>query len=430
MRERLRRFKNFIISKFNNHLDNHSKEEFEILKHGLEALETLREKNKAIQDLSKKGLSFMKRLRERHRIEKEFNKRLRISRRGNFQWYHTKVRYSRLAFLVLNLIIIYMLFRYIGFSFISYLYITLFTIGGVMQMVFLISIENRILLPLQRLNRGVEEIAKGNYEVKVESQKNSEVDLVINSFNEMAKKLKEAEELKLEYEENRKLLIANISHDLKTPITSIQGYIETISDTKNISKETLNKYHKIIYNNAGYMNKLIDDLFLFSKLDMQKLEFNFNIVSINDFMDDLMGEFSFDLEERDIDFKYKSNLLENYLVNIDINRINQVFRNIFGNAIKHGLKEDSKVEVILYKNNDMIAVDIKDNGEGISEDDLPFIFDRFYRVDVARTKDLMSTGLGLAISKELIEAHGGSIKVTSSKGFGTCFTVELPIENL
>ncbi|MNP04917.1 Sensor histidine kinase YycG [compost metagenome] len=184
------------------------------------------------------------------------------------------------------------------------------------------------------------------------------------------------------------------------------------------------------------MNKLIDDLFLFSKLDMQKLEFNFELINIKNFMGDLMEEFQFELEDKNINFNYESKIKEALIVKIDRKRIHQVFRNIIGNAVKYAPTDGSKntsnketnIDVELYVNNGFINIDIKDNGEGIPEDKLPYIFDRFYRIDYARTKDLMSTGLGLAISKELVDAHGGSIKAESKINEGTCFTITLPIE--
>lgn len=123
--------------------------------------------------------------------------------------------------------------------------------------------------------------------------------------------------MKLEYEENRKALIANISHDLKTPITSINGYIEALVDGVVTSPDKVNNYLNIIHNNTTYINNLIDDLFLFSKLDMQKLDFNFEIVKFKAFMSDLMEEFDFVLKEKDIEFKFEDRLSEELEINID-----------------------------------------------------------------------------------------------------------------
>ena len=198
--------------------------------------------------------------------------------------------------------------------------------------------------------------------------------------------------------------------------------------TENMPFDTLNKYHQIIYNNAAYVNKLIDDLFLFSKLDMDKLDFQLERLNLQAFMDDVMQEFEFELDSRDVIFSYEKDLKDTFYFNIDRKRIYQVLKNIIGNAVKYGEKENLELKVRLYVEENNACIAISDNGTGIAEDKLPHIFDRFYRVDYARTKDLISTGLGLAIAKELAEAQGGSIKVTSEENVGTCFTILIPIE--
>lgn len=230
-----------------------------------------------------------------------------------------------------------------------------------------------------------------------------------------------------EYEENRKELIANISHDLKTPITSINGYIEALVDGVVTSPDKVNNYLRVIYNNTTYINNLIDDLFLFSKLDMQKLDFNFEKIKIRPFMADLMEEFNFVLKENDIGFKFQDNLLEELDVNIDRKRIYQVIRNIIGNAMKYGSQQEPVIEVQLGNNDLYVNIEVKDNGPGIPQDKLPHIFNRFYRIDAERTKDFMSTGLGLAIAKEMVEAHEGRINVNSIVGEGSSFVIQLPI---
>lgn len=282
----------------------------------------------------------------------------------------------------------------------------LFSIGGFLEFFFLRKLESRIFTPIDKLKNGLGEIAKGNYNIKVERSARNQIGLLIDTFNEMSQKLQESERIKAEYEENRKMLIANISHDLKTPITSIQGYIEAIAEGNSVPPENINKYLKIIHNNTAYMNKLIDDLFLFSKLDMQKLEFQFVTVSVRPFVNDLMEKFKLELEERGIAFDYRDNLEEDCTFNIDRKRLHQVFVNIIGNAVKYGPEQGLSIRTGLYRLDDFVYVDIKDNGPGIPEDKLPHIFDRFYRIDSERTKDFMSTGLGLAIAKELVEAHG------------------------
>ncbi|MDF2615080.1 MAG: signal transduction histidine kinase [Clostridia bacterium] len=361
--------------------------------------------------------------------QREFEKCLREFHKSKIELHrmHRHARISPPIILVFNLLIWYLVFKYAGIREVSIFFAVLFTTGGFFEFFFLRKLEKRILSPIGKLKAGIEEIAAGNYNVKVESETYNQISLLIDSFNEMARKLQESERIKAEYEENRKALIANISHDLKTPITSIQGYIEAITEGSISATEDLSRYLKIIHNNAAYINKLIDDLFFFSKLDMQKLEFEFVSVNVQAFMMDLMEEFKLELEEKNIKFDYVDNLRADYSFNIDRKRLHQVFRNIIGNAEKHGTSKGLAIEAEVSDIDGFAAIKIKDNGPGISKDKLPHIFERFYRIDTERTKDLMSTGLGLAIAKELIEAHGGQISVSSVEDEGSCFTVMLPI---
>ena len=377
---------------------------------------------------------FFKQRKKRHEEDEKahiaFHQKLNdIYKENNeFKKYITRVRYSRPLIVVFNIVTWYLIFRYFGIGSLSIFFAVILTMAGILELLFLFSLEKRILNPINELKDAVEEIAKGNYEVNVNYKSRNEISSLVNSFNDMAKKLHEAELLKAEYEDNRKALVANISHDLKTPITSIQGYVEVIMKTENMPFDTLNKYHQIIYNNAAYVNKLIDDLFLFSKLDMDKLDFQLERLNLQAFMDDVMQEFEFELDSRDVIFSYEKDLKDTFYFNIDRKRIYQVLKNIIGNAVKYGEKENLELKVRLYVEENNACIAISDNGTGIAEDKLPHIFDRFYRVDYARTKDLISTGLGLAIAKELAEAQGGSIKVTSEENVGTCFTILIPIE--
>jgi signal transduction histidine kinase len=368
--------------------------------------------------------------KEKHRLEHEFQRKINelYKSDSDFHRFHRHIKYTRPILILFNLFIWFLLFRYLGVRFVSIAFAILMSVGGVLEFYFTIGLEKRIFKPISQLKLGVEEISKGNYDVRVDIDSKNEISILVDSFNGMAKKLQDSEKLKLEYEENRKLLIANISHDLKTPITSIQGYLETIFDRDDLPQDTVNKYNKIIYNNAAYMNKLIDDLFLFSKLDMQKLDLNLEHINIKAFMEDLMEEFKLELEDRQIKFDFKDNMVDSQDVSIDRKRVNQIFRNIIGNAIKYGVEDNTAISVKLYQQKDFVCIDVEDNGPGIAEDKLPYIFNRFYRIDYARTKDLMSTGLGLAISKELVEAHGGRITASSRENVGTCFTVMFPMD--
>ncbi|ATW26560.1 sensor histidine kinase [Candidatus Formimonas warabiya] len=345
----------------------------------------------------------------------------------DFDSFHKGLKWLRPAAFIFTVILLYLLFRWIGTTAIAVFFALFIAIKEIIHLGFLQRLEKRIFLPMDELKKAVDEIARGNYYVQVDYPVTNEFGVLIHSFNEMAQKLQESEKVQLSYEENRKALIANISHDLKTPIASIQGYIEGILDGVVASPEKTNKYLKIIYHNTVYINKLIDDLFLFSKLDMEKLDFQYETLPVKGYMSDLMEEFRLELEEKQIQFSYLDKMDPDGYVRIDRKRIHQAIRNIIGNGAKFGGGNELTITVELWRQDDAVYVSVKDNGPGIPQDKLAHVFERFYRIDTERTKDMMSTGLGLAIAKELVEAHQGKITLSSTENEGTCFTIMLPI---
>lgn len=344
-----------------------------------------------------------------------------------FRRLHRTMRFFSPIGIVFYFIVLYLLFHWGGFQIFGIIFALLFLIKEIVQIMIFRRLEKGIFKPIEQLKEGFAEIAKGNYNITINSSAGNAFEQLTYSFNEMADKLQESKRINSEYEENRKTLIANISHDLKTPITSIQGYIEIILEGGITQPDKIQRYLQTIYNNSTYMNKLIDDLFLFSKLDMDKMDFKYEILQVRPFMEDLMTEIKFEMEEKKYGFSYLDKMEQDYSVNIDGKRIYQAIRNIMGNAVKYGPENNLKVAVELFKHDDFACIDIQDNGPGIPEDKLPYIFKRFYRIDTERSKDFMSTGLGLAITKELVEAQGGKISVSSSGETGTCFRICIPI---
>ena len=400
---KIRRFRGRIHSDFHNKFQEEHQEYFE----------KIEELNKMRNELVYEHRKFYH--KSNHKQFNEFNR------------IHRYLRWMRPTGLLISIALILGIFKFVNVEAITIFFGVAFIIHQIFQTYITIRMEKRIMKPIEKLKDGVEQIARGNYDVRIDNNVYNEIGMLIYDFNKMAESLKNSEKMKLEYEENRKALIANISHDLKTPITSINGYIEALVDGVVTSPDKVNNYLNIIHNNTIYINNLIDDLFLFSKLDMQKLDFNFERVKIKPFMRDLMEEFNFILKEKNIEFKFEDNLFEELEANIDGKRIYQVIRNVIGNAIKYGQQENAVIEVELSNNNEVIKVEIKDNGLGIPEDKLSNIFKRFYRIDTERTKDFMSTGLGLAIAKEMVEAHRGKIYASSIMGKGSTFTIEMPI---
>ncbi|TEB11518.1 Sensor histidine kinase YycG [Pelotomaculum sp. FP] len=376
-------------------------------------------------------INFFRELRYHHRRHKEHDHifckfdRHRMYHR-EFHRMHESVKFFRPFALLFNLLLLFLLFKLAGLKVIVVFIAILLIAKEVFQVLFFLRLEKRVFKPIEALKNGVEEIARGNYDVKVECAMSNEIGLLVVSFNEMARKLGESERIKSEYEENRKALVANISHDLKTPITSLQGYVEAILD-KEIPLENKTKYLKIIHRNIVYVNRLIDDLFLFSKLDLQKLNFQFEVVPISAFMGDLMEEFRLELEEKQVRLAYADNMEQDWQVRLDRKRMSQAIRNIISNAVKYGPEQGLLIKAELSQQGGFACIELSDNGPGIPADKLPHIFDSFYRIDHERTKDLISTGLGLAIARELVEAHGGSIAAVSEEGRGTCFKITLPV---
>jgi signal transduction histidine kinase len=395
-----------------------------------------RESKQKIRELERRSME------EHYKIEREMFEELhrlhpdnphyeKHRRERSFEQYYKRIKYGRPFGIVFIVLLWTLLFAYGGFhtglGIVMLIFAILSTIGYFFQIIFFSGLQTRILKPVERLKKGMDEIAGGNYDVKVDAEGNYEMQSLIRGFNAMAEKLKENEKLQSEYEENRKQLIASISHDLKTPITSVLGYIEAISDAKDIPAEKMERYLRIIHNNIAYMNRLIDDLFLFSKLDMQKLAFEFADTPVAPFVSDIMEELALELTEKGIGLIYRDELSDRQHAKIDGKRFNQVVRNIVDNAAKYGAAAGLEITARLYNDGDNIYLDIANNGTAIPEDKLKHIFDRFYRLDTARTKDITSTGLGLAIAKELVEAHGGTISVLSDELKGTCFTISLPV---
>jgi len=235
-------------------------------------------------------------------------------------------------------------------------------------------------------------------------------------FEEMRIRLKDSLLEQLKYEENRKELLSNISHDLKTPITAIKGYIEGIQDGIADSPEKMEKYINTVYSKTILMNDLIDRLFLFSKLDLNKIQFNFRKIDLGDFLADMCEELQFDYEKLQLQFQSPQIPL---FVSADSMHLHRVVINVIDNAVKYSGRETAEVSIALKDLGTLLEVSIKDRGIGISSESLPHIFERFYRSDPARSSQSEGSGLGLSISNQIVQAHGGEMKAESSPGKGT-----------
>lgn len=284
-------------------------------------------------------------------------------------------------------------------------------------------ITRRIIKPLDTLRMSAARIKEGDLDFRVKAQSQDEIGQLSQQFEDMRRKLKESVDLQLQYESNRKELISNISHDLKTPITTIKGYIEGIRDGVPNTKEKMDKYVDTIYTKAVAMDRLIDELFLYSKLDLKKVPFDFVRTDLRAFIDGLVGELRFELEQQGFHVEWESKRSAQAYVLLDPDKMKRAIVNVVENSVKFSDKPNKKIRFALAEESGKFKLTIEDNGPGIAEEAIRSVFDRFYRAESSRNMRTGGSGLGLSIAKQIVEGHQGTIAVESEPGEGTKVTV-------
>lgn len=276
-----------------------------------------------------------------------------------------------------------------------------------------------MIKPLGQLQKATHEIKNGNLDFTLEVEEEDEIGQLCQDFEEMRIRLKESGEEKVQYDKESKELISNISHDLKTPITAIKGYVEGIMDGVASSPEKLDRYIRTIYNKANEMDRLIDELTFYSKIDTNKIPYTFSKINVAGYFKDCVEDVGLDMEARNIELGYFNYVDEDVMVIADAEQIKRVVNNIINNSIKYLDKKRGIINIRIKDVGDFIQVELEDNGKGIAAKDLPNIFDRFYRTDSSRNSAQGGSGIGLSIVRKIIEDHGGRIWATSKEGIGT-----------
>lgn len=286
-------------------------------------------------------------------------------------------------------------------------------------------IYGTMVQPIHMLQKAAKEIKDGNLDFEVDTSDKGEIGDLCRDFEEMRKRLKDTSEEKVQFDAESKTLISNISHDLKTPVTTIKGYAEGILDGVASSPEKMEKYIRTIYNKANDMDRLIDELTLYSKIDTNRIPYTFAKIHIADYFRDCVEEMSIELEARNIDLSFFNYLDDDVVVIADVEQLRRVVNNIIGNSAKYMDKKKGIINIRLKDVGDFVQIEIEDNGKGIAAKDLPYIFDRFYRTDSSRTSSTGGSGIGLSIVRKIIEDHGGKIWATSKESTGTvmCFVL-------
>lgn len=297
-------------------------------------------------------------------------------------------------------------------------------VTGVMILIFVCAaltlwVYRSVLRPLSKLQEATRKIRDGNLDFTLEVEEDDEIGELCQDFEEMRIRLKENAEEKIQYDIENKELISNISHDLKTPITAIKGYVEGIMDGVASSPEKLDKYIRTIYNKANDMDRLIDELTFYSKIDTNKIPYEFNKINVNSYFGDCVEEVELDMDSRNIELGYFNYVSDDVVVIADAEQMKRVINNIISNSVKYMDKPKGIINIRIKDVGDFIQIEIEDNGRGIAAKDLPCIFDRFYRTDSSRNSSQGGSGIGLSIVRKIVEDHGGRIWATSKEGMGT-----------
>ena len=280
-------------------------------------------------------------------------------------------------------------------------------------------IYKSIVTPIHHLQVATKKITDGNLDFEMPAGGDDEIGELCTDFEEMRRRLKESAEEKLESERQNKELISNISHDLKTPITAVKGYVEGIMDGVADTPEKQEKYIRTIYNKANDMERLINELTFYSKIDTNRIPYTFDRINVNAYFADCVEELSLELEEQNIELAYFNYVDEDVQVIADAEQIKRVINNIVSNSIKYIDKPKGYINIRVKDVGDFVQVEIEDNGKGIATKDLPLIFNRFYRTDASRNSSKGGSGIGLSIVKKIIEDHGGKVWATSKENTGT-----------
>ncbi len=281
-------------------------------------------------------------------------------------------------------------------------------------------LRSSIFGPMESLNVAMKHIRDGNLDYSIETSAQGEIGELYTNYEDMRLRLKESTEEKLEREKQNRELISNISHDLKTPITSIKGYAQGLLDGVANTPEKQEKYLRTIYNKANDMDKLINELTLYSRIDSDRIPYSFHRINVSDYFADCVEEIGMDMESRGIQLNYVNMVSPDTRIIADPEQLKRVINNIVSNSVKYIDKPHGIIDIRILDEQDSVRFEIEDNGKGIAARDLPNIFDRFYRTDSSRNSAQGGSGIGLSIVKKIVEDHGGYIWATSREGEGTC----------
>ena len=285
-------------------------------------------------------------------------------------------------------------------------------------------LQEKSLRYITKISDAMQNISEGDLNVTVEVEGDDEFSSMAANLNKMVEDLKELMDEERESERTKNELITNVAHDLRTPLTSIIGYLELLSGDVKLEPEIQKKYINIAYVKTKRLEKLIEDLFGFTKMNYGKLSMHVGQVDVVKLLSQLLEEFYPSFVDKNLSYELQSNVPVK-VITADGNLLARLFDNLINNAIKYGA-DGKRIMVKLHADDEIVTVSVINYGYVIPADELPLIFNKFYRVEQSRSTNTGGTGLGLAISKNIVDMHGGTITVTSDLS-GTVFTVKLKV---
>ncbi len=284
-----------------------------------------------------------------------------------------------------------------------------------------------IVSPINKISKGADEIANGNFDYEIDYHSTNELGMLADNFNNMSKRVKESAEKQYQADMHQKEMIAGIAHDLRTPLTSVKGYVEGLRDGIADTPEKQRRYLETIYTSTCDTEKMLDDLLTISKLELGNITLNYEKVNVNDFLS-FAKDIGSELAKENFEFEIINNTKTNPAFLIDTDRFSRVIRNIVSNSVKYR-RNDVKGKIIfnVSEYSQSVIIEVKDNGTGVDKESLPRIFDTLYRADKARSNVRDGSGLGLSVCKQIIELHGGMIWAQSEPGEGLSVFISMPI---
>lgn len=300
--------------------------------------------------------------------------------------------------------------------------VIVFLVTGVLLVIWLYA---GVLKPINKLRQATRRVKEGDLDFRLEKTGEDEIGELSADFEDMRAHLKTEIDTRIQYEEDLRTLIGNISHDLKTPLTTIKGYAEGMMDGVADTPEKQEKYLRTIRSKAEDMTRMVEELALYTKIDCKSYPYYFEKVRLKEFFTDCIEEDEPELERKNIKITLADKLSEGDEVYADREQLKRITMNIIGNAVKYLSKDSGEITITLTDELSYIRTEISDTGSGIPKKDLPHIFERFYRGDTSRNTGKGGSGLGLAIVKQIVEDHGGTIGARSEEGEGTTISFTL-----